>query len=92
MEKDIKIIGQISNHQWGIVESRGGQHEPYKQEITSTRKLQSVIIKGAIGNTERQNRDNMRVLGRNGTIYALKSHIAMDHPLVVKKWKSQNKQ
>ena len=91
MEKDIKIIGQISNHQWGIVEFRGGQREPCRQEITSTRKSLSVIVKGAIGNTERQNRDNMRVLGRNGTIYALKSHIAMDHPLVVKKWKNELK-
>lgn len=87
MEKDIKIIGQISNHQWGIVEFRGGgQHEPCKQEISSTRKSLSVIIKGAIGNTERQNRDNMRVLGRNGTIYALKSHISMDKPMVIRKW------
>ena len=86
MEKDIKIIGQISNHQWGIVEFRGGQHEPCKQEISSIRKSLSVIIKGAIGNTERQNRDNMRVLGRNGTIYALKSHISMDKPMVIRKW------
>ena len=88
MEKDIKIIGQISNHQWGLVEFRGGwQHEHFKQEISSTRKSQSVNILGAIGNTARQNRDNMRVLGRNGTIYALKSHISMDKPMVIRKWK-----
>ena len=86
MEKEIKIIGQISNHQWGIVEFRGGQHEQCRQEITSSLKSQSVNILGAIGNTERQNRDNMRVLGRNGTIYALKSHISMDKPMVIRKW------
>lgn len=44
-----------------------------------------IIIKGAIGNTDRQNRDNMRVLARSGIIYTLKSHIMQDHPLVIKK-------
>ena len=86
MEKKINIKGQISPHQWGLVENRGGWHERCNPEIGSTLKLQSVNILGAIGNTARQNRDNMRVLGRNGTIYALKSHIKADHPLVVKKW------
>jgi hypothetical protein len=48
-----------------------------------------IIILGAIGNTERQNRDNARVLGGGGTIYTLKSHIATDKPLVVRKWERQ---
>lgn len=43
-----------------------------------------IIILGAIGNTARQNRDNMRVLNRGGQMYALKSHIDKDHPLVVR--------
>ncbi len=46
-----------------------------------------IIIKGAIGNTPRQNRDNMRVLGGGGTIYTLKSHIDKDHPLILKRRK-----
>lgn len=83
-ENLINEVGSISNHQWGKV-IRGGQHGQYKPEITSTRKSLSVNVLGAIGNTERQNRDNMRVLDRNGIIYSLKAHISMDHPLVIKK-------
>lgn len=43
-----------------------------------------IIVMGSIGSTERQNRDNMRVLNRGGQMYALKSHIDKDHPLVVR--------
>ena len=51
-----------------------------------------IIIKGAIGNTQRQNRDNMRVLGKGGgNSYTLKSHIHIDKPLVVKKYRKQGK-
>jgi len=46
-----------------------------------------IKIVGSIGNTARQNRDNMRILNRGGQMYALKSHIDKDHPLVVKKAK-----
>ena len=90
--KEVKTLGEIAPHQWGLVEFRGGQHEPCKQEISSTHKSQSVNILGAIGNTARQNRDNMRVLGRNGTIFALKSHISIDKPMVIRKWKNDAKQ
>lgn len=48
-----------------------------------------IIILGGIGNTERQNRDNARVLGGGGMIYTLKSHISVDKPLVVRKWEEQ---
>jgi hypothetical protein len=48
-----------------------------------------IIILGGIGNTERQNRDNARVLGGGGTIYTLKSHISVDKPLVLRRWKRQ---
>lgn len=53
--------------------------------------MKDIIVLGAIGNTPRQNRDNMRVLSGGGTIYALKAHIDKDHPLVVKKWKIGSK-
>lgn len=43
-----------------------------------------IIILGAIGNTARQNRDDMRVLDRRGCIYSLKAHIDKDHPLIIK--------
>lgn len=46
-----------------------------------------IVVLGGIGNTDRQNRDNMRVLGRGGMVYGLKAHIDKDHPLVLKKWK-----
>jgi hypothetical protein len=46
-----------------------------------------IIVLGAIGNTARQNRDNMRILGGGGTVYALKAHIDKDHPLVIKRVK-----
>ena len=85
MGKEIDIKGQISPHQWGVVENRGGQREPYRQGISSTRRPQFAVL-GAIGNTVRQNRDNMRVIDRKGTIYCLKSHIDKEHPLVVRKW------
>lgn len=44
-----------------------------------------IKILGAIGNTARQNRDNMRILHGGGMVYSLKAHIDKDHPLVVKK-------
>lgn len=44
-----------------------------------------IKILGAIGNTARQNRDNMRVLHGGGSVYSLKAHIDKDHPLVIKK-------
>lgn len=50
-----------------------------------------IIILGAIGNTERQNRDNMRVLAGGGTVYTLKSHIDKDHPLVLKRYRKQDR-
>lgn len=51
--------------------------------------MAQIIILGAIGNTPRQNRDDMRVLSGGGQIYTLKSHIDKVHPLVLKKWKSE---
>ena len=51
--------------------------------------MKKIIVLGAIGKTERQNRDNMRVIFRGGCIYNLKAHIDKDHPLVIKEWKKR---
>lgn len=60
--------------------------------MQSNQMAKEIIILGAIGNTERQNRDNMRVLDGGGKMYALKSHIQFDKPLVLRKWKRKPKQ
>lgn len=83
--KEIKKVGSISDHQWGVVENRGGWHKQSSQAVTSTNKSQSVNVVGGIGMTARRNRDDGRVLGGNGICYTLKSHIDKDHPLVLKK-------
>ena len=49
--------------------------------------MKKIIVVGAIGNTERQNRDDMRVISRGGLMYNLKAHIQTDKPLVVRRWK-----
>lgn len=49
--------------------------------------MKKIIVVGAIGNTARQNRDDMRVLARGGCMYNLKAHIQTDKPLVIRKWK-----
>ena len=90
MEKKVEVKGTISDHQWGVVQNRGGgRREPYKQGITSSLNAQSVNVVGGIGDNDRANRDNMRVLHRKGSVYTLKSHIDKDHPLVLKKWKRE---
>lgn len=48
-----------------------------------------IIVLGGIGNNERQNRDNKRVLGRGGYSITLKSHIATEPPLVIRKYKNE---
>ena len=49
-----------------------------------------IIVLGAIGKTERKNRDAFRVLS-GGVMYALPAHIKSDQPLVTKKWKRNSK-
>lgn len=43
------------------------------------------VLEGAIGNSDRQNRDDYRVMARGGTIYTLKAHIDKAPPLVIRK-------
>lgn len=47
---------------------------------------QELIVFGAIGNTARQNRDNMRIFGGQGLCPTLKSHISKESIMVVKRW------
>lgn len=50
-----------------------------------------VNIVGAIGLTDRMNRDAFRVLS-GGCCYTLLAHIEKDHPLILRKWeKSKSK-
>lgn len=43
------------------------------------------MILGGIGDNERVNRDSKRVLSGIGCMYALKAHIALEPPLVIRK-------
>ena len=49
-----------------------------------------VIVKGAIGLTDRQNRDDKRVFDRGGYSPTLKSHIAKEQIRVLKKYETKN--
>ena len=69
-----------------ITENAPTRQDKTRQDKTRQDKTRQVIVLGAIGNTDRQNRDNMRVIARQGLIYTLKAHIDKDHPLVVKKY------
>ena len=68
-----------------IIPYRTGQDRT-GQDRTGQDRTGGIIVLGAIGNTDRQNRDNMRVLSGKGLIYTLKSHIDKDHPLVLKRY------
>lgn len=86
--KEIQKIGHTNPneiHQSGQVISRGGcchQSIPCSTK-THQRQYGKLVILGGIGRNERENRDSMRVMG-NGSMYALKSHIALEPPLVIK--------
>ena len=49
-----------------------------------------IVVLGGIGKTDRENRDNMRVLA-GGTVYALKAHIDKEQPLVIKRYRKQGR-
>ena len=46
-----------------------------------------IVVLGGVGNTDRENRDNMRVFSRGGCCPTMKAHIDKDKILVVKKWR-----
>ena len=54
--------------------------------------MKEIIIVGGVGNTARRNRDDGRVLSGGGVMYTLKSHIDKDHPLILKKHDTNNRQ
>lgn len=88
--KDIEKIGYtnpLNEHQSGLVVGRGGY---YQANIrcngkTPLRQYGELVIMGGIGDNERVNRDSKRVLNRCGCMYALKAHIALEPPLVIKR-------
>ena len=48
-----------------------------------------ILVVGGIGRTERENRDNSRVVDRGGCCYGLKAHIQYEPPLVARKWEKR---
>lgn len=97
LNKRIYVLGHISldglKHQSKQIVYRGGCCQHSTQDSTKTLRRQSencekqIIIVGGIGMNDRRNRDDGRVLGRQGLCYSLKAHIAKDKPLVLRKWK-----
>ena len=49
-----------------------------------------IIIVGAIGNTERNNRDNFQVMSGGGMVRTLTAHISFDKPLILRKWQRKS--
>ena len=95
MEKQVIEIGCVSRdesrrHQSGVVFDRGGrlQHSTPLCTKTLQRSSDGIIVLVAIGNTARQNRDNMRIFDRRGQCPTLKSHISKESIMVIRKWKS----
>ena len=91
MEKkkvEIIVYTNPSNpHQSGIVVSGGGYYPQNTQFNGKTLSRPSdLIILGAIGENERVNRDSKRVLEKTGCMYSLKAHIALEPPLVMRKY------
>lgn len=92
--KGIQMLGNVSHdgkdHQSGYVVGRGGYYQQRTQDSSKTRLRPSengdLIILGAIGNTARQNRDNMRIFDRRGQCPTLKSHISKESIMVVRKY------
>ena len=48
-----------------------------------------IIVQGGISERERENRDAYRVLNRKGQMYALKSHIDKEQPMITRKYVSR---
>lgn len=46
-----------------------------------------IIVLGSIGKSDRENRDNMRVMSRGGCCITIKAHVEKEKPMVLKKWK-----
>jgi hypothetical protein len=91
-EKDINQAllsagGQMPDPLCGGVERPCKNSEKDKQENKINRSNIYIYILGSIGNTARQNRDNMRIFDRRGQCPTLKSHISKESIMVIRKWK-----
>lgn len=51
--------------------------------------MKEVIVLGGLSHRERKNRDSMRVLSGQGTIYTMAAHIYKDPVLVLRQWKKK---
>ena len=87
-----RLVGNVSadgkDHQSGYVVDRGAfcLHRTQDNGKVLSKSFVSgkLIIKGVIGNTPRQNRDNMRVFDRRGVTPCLKSHISKEPIMVIR--------
>ncbi len=61
----------------------------HRQRPSFGSKENRIIVLGGIGNTERQNRDDARVLLGKGICWALKAHVQTAPPLVIKRIRKQ---
>lgn len=89
--KEVEKIGYVnpeSEHQSGLVVGRGGYCHQSIQCNGKTRQRQyaRLVVLGGIGRNERENRDSMRVMDRKASMYALKSHIDKEQPMVTRVW------
>lgn len=82
--------GQLPDPLCGRVERPCKNSEKDKQENKINRSNIYIYILGSIGNTPRQNRDNMRVFSKNGVCPTLKSHISKESIMVVRKYANRN--
>lgn len=92
-EKDINqgllsAGGRMPDPLCGGVERPCKNSEKDKQENKIN--CSNIYILGSIGNTPRQNRDNMRVFSKNGVCPTLKSHISKESIMVVRKYANRD--
>ena len=83
MEKRLDIDNRAEN---ALTRQDKTRQDKTRQDKTRQDKTRQILIVGTIGNTERQNRDNMRVISGKGLMYALKAHIDKEQPMVLKKY------
>lgn len=77
--------GQLSNNLCGKLERCAeSRKEDNGNNVNPTNIY--IYILGTIGNTPRQNRDNMRVFSKKSVCPCLKSHISKESIMVIRKW------
>jgi hypothetical protein len=77
--------GQLSDNLCGKLERCA---ESCKEDNENNVNPSNIYILGSIGNTPRQNRDNMRVFSKKSVCPCLKSHISKESIMVVREWET----